>query len=153
MNNRLAKFLAAENISQSQFADAVGVTRASVSHILAGRNKPGSDFIVSLMKNFPDLNIEWLLMGRGKMYKSKTLEGTSATLPTDAEIGDAPRYGGEIPESGGDIAADEADCNTAVFQKSEECPAPERDGISGGDVRRIKKVIVFFDDGTFEEIR
>ncbi len=153
MNNRLAKFLAAENISQSQFADAVGVTRASVSHIISGRNKPGSDFIVSLMKNYPDLNVEWLLMGKGKMYKSKSLDGTAATLPTDAEfVADAQDII-EIPDSGEDIAADGTDRGAQASQSAEESPLPPRDENQGGEPRRIKKVIVFFDDGTFEEIR
>ena len=45
MNIRLQQFLSAENLSQAQFADIIGVARASVSHIIAGRNKPGFDFI------------------------------------------------------------------------------------------------------------
>ena len=70
MNTRLQQFLAAENITRSQFADTINVARASVSHILAGRNKPGWDFITSMMKHYPNLNIEWLLSGTGKMYKT-----------------------------------------------------------------------------------
>ena len=50
MNTRLEQFLAAENISQSQFADTIDVARASVSHILAGRNKPGWDFLNTLIE-------------------------------------------------------------------------------------------------------
>ena len=69
MNQRLQQFLNAENISQSQFADRLGVAKASVSHILAGRNKPGYDFIESLSRQFPNLNLEWLINGRGRMYK------------------------------------------------------------------------------------
>ena len=68
MNNRLLKFLEAENISQSQFADSIGVARASVSHILSGRNKPGFDFIERTAKRYPALNIEWLITGNGRMY-------------------------------------------------------------------------------------
>ena len=70
MNSRLKQFLAAENISQSQFADAIKVVRASVSHVLSGRNKPGYDFITAIMAAYPLLNIEWLMLGKGKMYKS-----------------------------------------------------------------------------------
>ena len=83
MNRRLEQFLAAENISQSQFADTIGVARASVSHILAGRNKPGFDFIESMSRHFPSLNIEWLILGTGKMYKSagaNTQENAPAML-------------------------------------------------------------------------
>lgn len=71
MNDRLQQFLAAENINQAQFADSIGVARASVSHILAGRNKPGYDFLLNMMRRYPELNIEWLLSGTGKMYKSR----------------------------------------------------------------------------------
>ena len=70
MNKRLLQFITAENISQSQFADNIGVARASVSHIIAGRNKPGFDFVEKMARAFPALNIEWLITGRGKMYKS-----------------------------------------------------------------------------------
>ena len=69
MNKRLEQFLAAENISQAQFADEIHVARASVSHILAGRNKPSYDFITGMLEQFPRLNPEWLLTGRVKMYK------------------------------------------------------------------------------------
>ena len=61
MNRRLQQFLRAENISQSQFADTIGVARASVSHILAGRNKPGFDFLLAMSKHYPSLNLEWLI--------------------------------------------------------------------------------------------
>ena len=69
MNDRLQKFLDAENISQALFADTIGVARASVSHILSGRNKPGYDFITGMMTHYPSLNVEWLLSGKGRMYK------------------------------------------------------------------------------------
>ena len=51
MNQRLEQFLAAENITQAAFADKIKVARASVSHILSGRNKPGYDFFASLIRN------------------------------------------------------------------------------------------------------
>ena len=70
MNERLLKFLSAENITQSQLADTLGVARASISHILSGRNKPGFDFLESIARNYPSLSLEWLVTGRGKMYRS-----------------------------------------------------------------------------------
>lgn len=74
MNKRLEQFLAAENISQSKFADTIDVARASVSHILAGRNNPGYDFIVNTLRHYPALNAEWLLTGKGKMYKQSSVD-------------------------------------------------------------------------------
>ena len=68
MNRRLLQFLQAENLTQTQFADTLSVARGSVSHILSGRNKPGYDFLESLLLHYPSLNLEWLLTGKGKMY-------------------------------------------------------------------------------------
>ena len=70
MTTRLLRFLEAENISQSQFADSIGVARASISHILSGRNKPGYDFFEKLSSQYPNLSLEWLVTGRGRMYNS-----------------------------------------------------------------------------------
>ncbi|MBQ9462940.1 MAG: helix-turn-helix transcriptional regulator [Bacteroidales bacterium] len=93
MNTRLLRFLEAENISQAQFADTIGVARASISHIISGRNKPGFDFIVSTARHFPALNIEWLLTGAGRMYKTTESElfgsqEDSVLLPSDNQAFD-----------------------------------------------------------------
>lgn len=71
MNRRFLQFLQAENITQAQLADTLSVARGSVSHILAGRNKPGYDFLESLLLHYPTLNLDWLMTGRGKMYRTE----------------------------------------------------------------------------------
>ena len=76
MNRRLSQFLQAENLTQTQLADTLSVARGSVSHILAGRNKPGYDFIVSLARQFPNLNLEWLIAGKGTMFRAVTWDVT-----------------------------------------------------------------------------
>ena len=78
MNRRLLQFLQAENITQTQFADTLGVARGSVSHILAGRNKPGYDFLESLLLHYPELNLDWLLTGKGRMYKAESASEQAA---------------------------------------------------------------------------
>lgn len=69
MNRRLLQFLQAQNITQTQLADTLSVARGSVSNILSGRNKPGYDFLESLLLHYPSLNLEWLMTGRGKMMR------------------------------------------------------------------------------------
>ena len=81
MNRRLSQFLQAENISQTQLADTLQVTRASVSHILSGRNKPGYDFLESLHLHYPELNFEWLISGKGQMYLAENPEFRPASQP------------------------------------------------------------------------
>jgi len=89
MNRRLQQFLNAENISQSQLADTLNVARAGVSHIIAGRNRPGFDFLESMALHYPQLNIEWLITGKGKMYKENLLFGEES--PAAVEIRDSQK--------------------------------------------------------------
>ena len=85
MNRRLLQFLQAENISQTQLADTLSVARGSVSHILSGRNKPGYDFLESLLLHYPQLSLDWLLTGKGSMYKSESAAPAPALqLPREA---------------------------------------------------------------------
>lgn len=158
MNSRLEQFLAAENISQSQFADTINVARASVSHILAGRNKPGWDFLNSMMEHYPNLNIEWLMNGKGKMYKTMMVEKPQVA-PTP-EANPAPDLFSqpvvqEMPvqtprES--NIARTSAGRETNIeATKSQDSPAGPIQVID--NQRKISKIVVFYDDNTFIEIK
>lgn len=69
MNERLRKLLESEQLSSSAFADIIGVQRSSISHLLAGRNKPSYDFLIKTLEAFPGLRADWLLLGEGSMYK------------------------------------------------------------------------------------
>ena len=69
MKDRLTQFLQLEQLSPARFADILGVQRSGVSHILSGRNKPGFDLIEKILTKFPEINAEWLITGKGKMYK------------------------------------------------------------------------------------
>jgi transcriptional regulator with XRE-family HTH domain len=68
MEDRLLKLLDTEQLTSAKFADAIGVQRSSVSHILSGRNKPSFDFLQKTLKAFPMLNADWLILGEGNMY-------------------------------------------------------------------------------------
>jgi transcriptional regulator with XRE-family HTH domain len=69
MNDRLDKLLLAEQLTPAKFADLIGVQRSSISHIISGRNKPSFDFIAKVLSKFPRVNSEWLILGKGEMYK------------------------------------------------------------------------------------
>jgi transcriptional regulator with XRE-family HTH domain len=63
--NRLKKILNYHQLTASLFADKIGVQRSSISHILSGRNKPSLDFILKVTNTFTDVDIYWLLNGKG----------------------------------------------------------------------------------------
>ena len=146
MNTRLQQFLAAENITQAQLADSLDVARAGVSHIIAGRNKPSYDFLSALLHHYPSLNAEWLMLGKGKMYKDlqeKTVE----------KIQEQPA--GLLFDDFDEIVEEKSDA-----QHSESVNIHSTNKINNLDnaiqsivkQRNVKKIIVLFDDGTFQEM-
>ncbi|MEN8125147.1 MAG: helix-turn-helix transcriptional regulator [Bacteroidota bacterium] len=60
------------NLSAAAFAEKIGVQRSSISHLLSGRNKPSLDFVMKIIREFDDVELYWLLNGKGTFPKSKT---------------------------------------------------------------------------------
>jgi transcriptional regulator with XRE-family HTH domain len=69
MNDRIVRLMKTEGLTNSKFASILGIQRSNVTHILDGRNKPSLSFIEKLIAKFPRINIEWLIIGTGEMYK------------------------------------------------------------------------------------
>ena len=67
MKERLKKWMNELGLKSSVLADIIGVNRATISHILSGRNKPSIDFFQKLLSTYPDLNSNWLITGIGYM--------------------------------------------------------------------------------------
>ncbi len=136
MNTRLKQFLSAENISQSQFADTINVVRASVSHVLSGRNNPSYDFIKAIMAAYPRLNMEWLIFGKGKMYKD--MQDTMLPMQQQ-EVSECTLFDEEetvIPEP--------ADAAEVKDEAEIHIPAVRQ--------RKVKKIIIMYDDDTYQEL-
>ncbi|PKQ44081.1 helix-turn-helix domain-containing protein [Confluentibacter flavum] len=59
--------------SASSFAEKIGVQRSSISHILSGRNKPSLDFVLKILSHYPEVELYWLLNGKGTFPTSNAL--------------------------------------------------------------------------------
>ena len=71
---RLKNWMESEGLKSSQLADNIGVNRATISHILSGRNKPSIDFFEKLLHVYPRLNANWLITGIGYMSTQKEVK-------------------------------------------------------------------------------
>ncbi|MDB4297397.1 helix-turn-helix transcriptional regulator [Flavobacteriaceae bacterium] len=69
--SRIQELMNFYQISAANFADEINVQRSSISHLLSGRNKPSLEFILKITENYKEVNIEWLLYGRGSMSSNK----------------------------------------------------------------------------------
>ena len=68
--NRLQKIIDFHDETASSFAEKIGVQRSSISHILSGRNKPSLDFVMKVLHTYPDVELYWLLNGKGNFPKN-----------------------------------------------------------------------------------
>ncbi|PKP39530.1 MAG: hypothetical protein CVT98_01460 [Bacteroidetes bacterium HGW-Bacteroidetes-15] len=136
MNDRIQKLLTSEGIQPTKFAEIIGVQRSSISHILSGRNKPSFDVIQSILRKFPRLNSEWLIMGSGEMYK----KSIQTTLFDNPEIFARAEKSHNIVES---------KTQEVIEQNTQKPKAPE----NRLNEKEIERVVVFFNDKTFTEYR
>lgn len=64
---RLKQLLEHLGMASSAFAQSIDVNRSSISHLLSGRNKPSLDVIIKILERYPEVNLYWLLNGKGEL--------------------------------------------------------------------------------------
>ncbi|UII75941.1 helix-turn-helix domain-containing protein [Flagellimonas sp. HMM57] len=107
-------------LAVSTFADSIGVQRSSISHLLNGRNKPSLDFILKVIKTYPEVNLYWLLNGKGTFPAVQKDENIS---PIQKE---ALQYNKQLPKEVFPISTNKTKDATP------------------------SKIVIFYTDGTFE---
>jgi transcriptional regulator with XRE-family HTH domain len=98
MVERIRTLLETRQLTPTQFADAIGVARPIVSHILSGRNKPSLEVVQRILAAMPDLSMPWLLNGTGSMLASAVpMVPATPTVPATpvAAVPPAPAVGKE----------------------------------------------------------
>lgn len=69
MKDRITLLIKAKNLTAAQFADEIGVQKSSISHIISGRNNASLDFIQKVLLCYPEVNMDWLMFGKGPLFK------------------------------------------------------------------------------------
>lgn len=127
--SRLNRILDFYDLSAAAFADKIEVGRSSISHILSGRNKPSLDFVMKVVSNFPEVELYWLLNGKGQF--PSTLEAAEKPEKKVIENKQQP-----FPPSNEQVVNN-------VVEEKKYLPS-EKAG------KQIRKIVIFYDDGSFE---
>ena len=143
LNEKIKQILADKNISPSYFADEIGIQRSSVSHILAGRNKPSLDIVQKIIRRFPELGIEWILDDVelpivNPEAQSQREPSSSRSRKEDEPVRSQSREK-NIPDQPTEYA------NLAEL-KNESPQGKQAE-------KKIERVMLFFSDGTFQEFK
>ena len=128
-----------EHLTMSEFAKEIGKSAATITNIFKGRNKPSIDLLQSILDRFRVINPEWLLMGVGPMYRQKS--GSTEQLLLDIRP--------EEPENG---QAEALTTISAAADTNRKKNLPATQVVERIIEKKIQKIVVFYDDGTFEEL-
>jgi len=142
MKERLLLFLNSENISATTLADEIGVQRSSISHIISGRNNPSYDFIYKIISRYDHLDAEWLITGKGEMYKQvqqfKVTNNESEVKTPNERIG----LFNVNNESG-------KESNEALTKDDSPVVNAKKEKVT--NVNNVEKIVYFYKNGTFRE--
>lgn len=134
MIERIRNLIISKNLNAAQFADQIGVQRSSISHVLSGRNKPSLEFIQKILKEYPEINADWLISGRGEINQ-KVSSKTSLFDATEKNevIGDT--IGKMRPEA---------------IQKD---LTPKKEDLQDASIndKSIERIIIFYKTGKFTD--
>lgn len=73
---RLEIILTFYGISATAFSEEIDFNRSTISHLLSGRNKPSLDFVMKVVQKFPEVELYWLLNGKGSFPSQKEKENS-----------------------------------------------------------------------------
>jgi Helix-turn-helix. len=131
-----------KQLSVSAFADEIGVKRPTMTHTMTGRNNPSLDIVSKILERYQDINSDWLLFGKGGMYK-----GAQALQPG---------------------LFDDFESKEVIGRKAEDVEAVRDDSVKSSPVssilidddryskkskethKKVAKIMVFYSDNTFE---
>lgn len=125
---RLEKILEFYQLTATAFAEEIDFNRSTISHLLSGRNKPSLEFVVKLLEKFPEVEMNWLLFGKGTF--PTTLEKKSQTIASKLKA--QPNEKKTL-----DLFSEEGN---AIKKRSTE---------NNQSLKGVEKIVIFYSDGSF----
>lgn len=147
MKDRIRQLMERQHMQQNTFANFVGISPATLSGILNGRTKTTNDTIFALKDKFPNLRLDWIMLGKGPMFddeKSSSEDGKSTSSPTPQSFSAAPNG--------------EQDLFSSAERRVSGLGVQTTPNKSGQEVvkyidkpqRKITEIRIFYDDQTWE---
>jgi transcriptional regulator with XRE-family HTH domain len=139
---RLEIILDYYGINASAFADKIGVQRSSLSHLLSGRNKPSLDFILKILDVYPEVDLYWILNGKGSFPKNNSKPAESESISSSAPI--------PAPANNNTSIKEDLFSESTIETKKSSATENKVETIKNIFDDNIEKIVFFYKDGTFK---
>ena len=145
MKDRISALMKHVGMSQKDFANEICISPGTLSSIFSGRNKPTLNTLNNIHERFPEVNMDWLMNGKGEMFASspqissqiEANEGGSSAV--SSQMSGLPIQPGFIEHVKSPQQMPPQNANFPSERKIFDKPS-----------RKIAEIRVFYDDGTFE---
>ena len=152
-SKRLKKVLEYYQLSASAFAEKINVQRSSISHLLSGRNKPSLDFVLKVLHEFKEVELYWLLKGKGSFPKKEKTAHHSTSLFDESEITLQKKESDNLlTENKQDVIPTTSSKTIEkkyIPQESNQTKVPSNLKITNNN-SNIDRIVIFFKDGSFK---
>lgn len=135
---RLQKVIDFNSESASSFAEKIGVQRSTISHILSGRNKPSLEFVLKVLAHFPEVELYWLMNGKGQFpaQAKNDVQKEKRVEPTE------------------NLFSNESLDKNSNSNSTDNLRIPESQNISPSSIisnskKEIDRIVIFYKDGSF----
>ena len=147
MKEKLQQLMKSEGLTSSRMAEILGIQPSGISHIL--------DLLQKILRRFPRVNPDWLLLDSEQMYRTGNPESSSSTNGTDAGNGrtDTGLFGTE-PEQRSNTAGSVAPSTQTTENDNELSKQTDTvlQTLAGNDRNPVVRVILVYADRSFEAL-
>lgn len=148
MKERIRLIMEAHHMTQQTFANFVGINAGSLSGIFNNRTKPTLNTVEALKSKIHNLNVEWLMFGRGSMFENDDKSADYSPAIEERASGETSLdFGGMT----GDLFGGKSEANVQSVSR------PPLTGVIKPEIkfverpqRQITEIRVYFDDLTYE---
>ncbi len=139
MKEKIEYLLRAGNYTATSLARLLDIQPSGLSHILSGRNKPSFDLVVKILRAFPDVNPDWLLLDSDQVYRN----------PTATELAAAQKYEDVSSEEASSLDASQNN-QISESKNEEKNEQPSIFAASSNCGKSVERVIVLYSDKSFD---
>ena len=123
-SKRLQKILDFYGVSSTLFSEKIAFNRSTISHLLSGRNKPSLEFVMKVLQTYPEVDLYWLLYGKG-------------SFPTPLN-----KVNTQIKATNKQNALPGVEAENSVFENM---------ALKNSNTSAIERIILCYKDGTFKQ--
>lgn len=155
--DRIKSIMESKGLNPTSFSKQINEPNPSkISHIFNHRNKPSLELMYKILKTFPDISSEWLILGVGSMKRTLNISQAQGVLDFN-EITPSIESNLSVEKPALDAEPikmeDDDKLKIAEMIEKEESNEPQKiiQPLPLKVEKKLDKIIVYYSDNSFEE--